>query len=384
MAGCAVVDLTEKQSIEKIIALKNVAKKGAKIIAYGCISTIAEKKLKSLGDIIIIKHQEEQQFDQIFKGEKKFNEIITNETICNDINSNIHGLEENKLSERRIQQKELCEYLDKTYNTDLFSEAFRHCTYGIHARFEDENALDIKIGQGCLGQCSYCAIRFAKGTIKSISADKILSQLQDGINKGYRKFYFIADEVGHWGVDIGDDICNLLDKIAIIAKEKPIKLLLNFFHPDKLISSYERLLPHLESGLIHTLSVTFQTASQRIMKLMNRKTDVKKMKAVFEDMKNRNIKTYLQCNTIVGFPGETREEFYETLEFCRDANFAAVVATPFSPREGTPAAKFKGQISNAEMGLRWRETVRSLDSFRGKYLLQRIASLVHEFNEKKN
>jgi tRNA A37 methylthiotransferase MiaB len=389
LAGCAVTDRAEKISLQRILEARNVAKKNSIKIIYGCVSTIAEKTCKKYTDLILIKHGEEQKFNEIFSAAEKIDDIICNggkETVCdNFINSatNSSAAVFRPLSEEKQEQKKLCEDLDKLHKTNLFTEAFEFCTK-INPFFDGaDDIFEIKIGTGCLGNCSYCAIKNAKGLLKSVSADKIIMQVKNGITNNYKKFMLIADECGHWGADIKDDFCNLLDKISDISRETkiPIKLMILGLHPDKLISSYERLLPHFLSGLIFSVAISFQTGSQKIMKLMNRRTDIKKLKLILQDMHNKKVSAYLIGGVIVGFPSETEEDFYSTIEFMRDTYFDRIEVNGFSPRPETAALKFKHQLSPQEIERREQTTRQYLKAFRSKQLLYRITTIFNEIKK---
>jgi tRNA A37 methylthiotransferase MiaB len=383
LAGCGIVDYEEKASIKKILDIYNTANKTAKIIVYGCVVTVAEKALKKMGNFITVKFGEEEKFNEIFQGKQKFENIISNVRGYKLHYNPTLNLSINKpLSAEREKQKKLCEDLDRSHKTDLFTEAFEFCTrFTSYGMGKDscgfgKDIFEIKIGSGCDENCSYCIERMSNGKVKSISAEEILTQIKDGIAQGYRKFYFIHINSAKWGMDTGDDLCNLLDKIAEIAAETPIKLLLPFLYPDKLISSYQRLLPHFLSGLIYCTTVSIQTGSKKIMERMNRKTDLEQFKAVMKDIYAKNVPAYFYTEVIVGFPGETMEDFYTTMAYLQELHFDFMNANPYSVREGTPAAEFTDQIPQEEINRRWAIMRQHFNTLRSQQLLHRITNIL--------
>jgi threonylcarbamoyladenosine tRNA methylthiotransferase MtaB len=109
---------------------------------------------------------------------------------------------------------------------------------------------------------------------------------------------------------------------------------------------------------------------------------LKKLKIILQDMQNKKVSTYLQACVIVGFPGETTEDFYSTVEFLCDTNFDFIAVLGFSPREGTPATKFRHQLSQRQIEMREKIMRQYLNVFRAKQLLQRIARIASEIKNK--
>ena len=208
-------------------------------------------------------------------------------------------------------------------------------------RFDRTRAY-VKIEDGCENKCTYCIIPYARGKVRSKSPDELVFEIERLVRNGCREIVLTGIETASYGKDLGDvdlaDILCRIDTIDGIGRVRLGSLDPSLIKPDFVsrIASLSCLAPHFHLSL--------QSGSDRVLAAMKRKYNSKMaMRAIEllrENIKNVNFTT----DVIVGFPGESEQDFADTCEFVKKAEFLTVHIFPYSKREGTPAAKMSGQI----------------------------------------
>lgn len=197
----------------------------------------------------------------------------------------------------------------------------------------------LKVQDGCDYFCSYCIIPYARGRVKSMPVDFAISEVKR--LKDALEIVITGIEISSYGKDIGGNIIELTENILKAVPDKRIRM--GSLEPRVIteefcekLSEYENFCPHFH--------LSMQSGCDKILKKMNRKytTDefFSKTQLLRKYFRNPSITTDL----IVGFPGETNEDFNETLEFIKKCDFSSMHIFPFSIREGTVAAKMDNQI----------------------------------------
>lgn len=204
----------------------------------------------------------------------------------------------------------------------------------------------LKVEDGCANFCSYCVIPYARGLVRSLPLADAVAQARRLGEEGYREIIFTGIEISSWGSDLKDG-SGLIDLIEAVCAAVPrLRVRLGSLEPRTVtenfcrrLAGYENLCPHFH--------LSMQSGCDSVLKRMNRKYDseryYKSVKLLREYFPNPGITTDL----IVGFPGETEEEFGETLAFVEKCAFSAMHIFPYSRRTGTPAARLPEQILNA-------------------------------------
>jgi len=200
----------------------------------------------------------------------------------------------------------------------------------------------VKIGEGCDNRCSYCVIPSLRGPSRSRPMEYILSECRDLASKGIGELIVVAQDISKYGIDLTGkpQLVELLREMAKIEGVEWIRL--HYINPDGLSDELIELIAS-EDKIVKYIDMPIQHISGRILADMNRHytpEDVKEKVAKLRRIENMVIRTSL----IVGFPGESEEEFEELCEFLRDTRLDKVGAFPYSPQEGTPAAEMEGQI----------------------------------------
>ena len=221
---------------------------------------------------------------------------------------------------------------------DIFESGFEEMSI---ERFDRTRAY-VKIEDGCENRCTYCIIPSARGKVRSKSPEAVLDEVKALINGGCREVVLTGIETASYGKDLdGVTLADLLfevDKLDRIGRVRLGSLdpsLMNERFVSK-IASLSSLTPHFHLSL--------QSGSDRVLALMKRKYNSKMAMAVIERLRAAIPGVQFTTDVIVGFPGETEENFNETVEFIKKARFLSAHIFQYSKRKGTPAATMPDQV----------------------------------------
>ncbi|UCD14050.1 MAG: radical SAM protein, partial [Thermoplasmatales archaeon] len=214
----------------------------------------------------------------------------------------------------------------------------------------DDAMYRIRISWGCNSNCSYCGIKKAIGFHKSKSLEQVVEEFGRGLNNGYNHFVLNADDIGAYGIDIRSSFSEMLDKLT--NNHADYKISIANLSPRWLIRYIDDLEEIFKRQKITRLGVPIQSGSSRILKLMNRYHDTKKIKEALLRLKTAFPKLSLHTHIIVGFPSETDEDFKKTLFFIKKCNFNAGQINPFSRKTGAEAESIEPKIPEDEINKR--------------------------------
>lgn len=201
----------------------------------------------------------------------------------------------------------------------------------------------IKIQEGCEQYCTYCIIPYARGHIRSRKPDSIIEEVKILADSGYKEVVLTGIHVGSYGRDLGD--IGLIDIIQMVHDVDGIeRLRMSSVEPKTFDDDFLSRLPHLNKLCRH-FHLSLQSGCDETLKRMNRKYTTQEYMEVVKKLRSIYPDVGITTDIIVGFPGETEEEFEKTVQFVKDVSFSSMHIFKFSPRKGTPAAKFKGQVS---------------------------------------
>ncbi|MBQ1203417.1 MAG: tRNA (N(6)-L-threonylcarbamoyladenosine(37)-C(2))-methylthiotransferase MtaB [Clostridia bacterium] len=220
----------------------------------------------------------------------------------------------------------------------------------IHA-FHERTRAFVKIQDGCNRFCSYCIIPYARGRVRSRHPEEIRQELEQLAAAGYREVVLVGINLTAYGQDCGLTIADALD--AACAVEGLERIRLGSLEPDFLTDALlERL--SAQPKLCPQFHIALQSGCDATLRRMNRHYDT----TLFADLCDRLRRLFPGCalttDVMVGFPGETEEEFEQSLTFVQKMGFARVHVFPYSRRPGTPADKMPHQIQNATKAQRSR------------------------------
>lgn len=211
----------------------------------------------------------------------------------------------------------------------------------------------IKAQDGCNNHCTFCVTRIARGNARSIPAADVCVDIRSALAAGVKEIVLTGVHLGSWGVDYSpaQHLSDLVEQILAISADFRIRL-----------SSLEPwdLTPHLfrlwlsDDRLCQHFHLPLQSGSAATLKRMARNTSPNAYRELLQSIRHLLPEASITTDVIVGFPGETDNEFDESLKFISEMGFAAGHVFHFSPREGTPAARLSNQIPEAEKKSRSR------------------------------
>lgn len=294
---CTVTNTSDKKS-EKMIKRARKQNKDAIIIAMGCHAQIKGDNIDA--DIII--------------GNKDKSKII----------SLIEEYQENKNKIKRIYN------LDNISFEDMYISSFNSHTRAF-----------VKIQDGCDAFCSYCIIPYARGPIRSKDPKTVIKEITSLVENGYKEIILTGIHTGKYGKDINYTFEQLLKDIIKIKNLYRIRIssieineltdpILDLIKDNKIIAKH--------------LHIPLQSGSDKILKLMDRKYDLKFYKDRIEKIRKMIKDVSITTDLIVGFPNEDEKDMEDTLKFIKEIKFTKIHTFPYSKREGTKAASMENQI----------------------------------------
>lgn len=294
---CTVTNTSDKKS-EKMIKRARKQNKDAIIIAMGCHAQIKGDNIDA--DIII--------------GNKDKSKII----------SLIEEYQENKNKIKRIYN------LDNVSFEDMYISSFNSHTRAF-----------VKIQDGCDAFCSYCIIPYARGPIRSKDPKTVIKEITSLVENGYKEIILTGIHTGKYGKDINYTFEQLLKEIIKIKNLYRIRI--SSIEINELTDPILNLIKDNQVIAKH-LHIPLQSGSDKILKLMDRKYDLKFYKDRIEKIRKMIKDISITTDLIVGFPNENEKDMEDTLKFLKEIKFTKIHTFPYSKREGTKAASMENQI----------------------------------------
>ncbi len=297
---CTVTNMADKKSRQMIRHIKQL-NKDAIIVATGCYAQVNRKELEELDEIdIVVSNNEKQDIVSIVESKLHFNSAKPIE-------------EEMEFSE---------------FGTVTYTEKTRAV---------------IKVQDGCNNFCSYCIIPYAKGRVRSRKLENVITEIKKIVEKGIKEVVITGIHVASYGKDFDNDIrlINLLEEINQIGGLKRIRL--GSLEPKIITEDFVKRLKKLDKICNH-FHLSLQSGCNETLKRMNRKYTIEEFQKVTELLRENFEEVALTTDIIVGFPGETEEEFEMTYKFLEKIKFSKMHVFKYSIRQGTVAAKMPNQI----------------------------------------
>lgn len=199
----------------------------------------------------------------------------------------------------------------------------------------------LKIQDGCNQFCSYCIIPFARGRCRSMPPERLRSEVQALAEAGFREIVLTGINLGFFGTDTGQ---SLADAVALCAQQEGIlRVRLGSLEPERMDTETLRRFAACEK-FCPQFHLSLQSGCDAVLRRMNRRYDTAQYRALAEEIHRLFPDAALTTDVIVGFPGETDEQFEETCRFVQEIGFTKVHVFPYSAREGTRAAAFPDQV----------------------------------------
>ena len=206
-----------------------------------------------------------------------------------------------------------------------------------------KNYAYLKIGEGCSNRCTYCAIPYIRGPFVSRKKEDILEEAKKLAKDGIKELIVIAQDTTKYGEDIyGENkLAELLEELSNIDEIKWIRFL--YSYPEGITDELINVVAN-NSKIAKYFDIPIQHISDTVLKRMNRRTNKKQITSLIKKIRKDIPDVTIRTTLIVGFPGETKEDFKELEDFVKETKFDKLGAFQYSKEEGTPAAKLPDQI----------------------------------------
>ena len=301
---CTVTNMSDRKSRQ---ALRKVKEKNqnAIIVAVGCYAQVAKEELEKMPEIDVVLGNEEKK------------DVV--KYVENFINGNNKVIEIEDIA----TQKEFKDMGQITYT--------------------EKTRAVIKVQDGCNQFCSYCIIPYARGRVRSRNQESIIKEITQIAQKGIKEVVITGIHVASYGRDFGNEngLIELLEKINQVEGISRIRL--GSLEPKIITEEFMQRLVKLEK-ICHHFHLSLQSGCDETLKRMNRKYTVSEVEEIIERLRRYYDDVILTTDIIVGFPGETDEEFSKTYEFLKKAKLYKMHVFQYSPRKGTRAAVMPGQV----------------------------------------
>ena len=242
----------------------------------------------------------------------------------------------------------------------------------------------LKVEDGCVNFCTYCIIPYARGPIRSLPLEEAACEAERLAGLGYRELVLTGIEISSWGHDLknGQGLIDLVEGICAAAPGCRVRL--GSLEPRTITEDFCRRAAALPNLCPH-FHLSMQSGCDATLKRMNRKYDSERYYESVKLLRDHFDRPGITTDLIVGFPGETEEEFAQTLDFVRKCAFSALHIFPYSRRSGTPAASMPGQVPRTEKEERAHRAAEVAAELRAAWLaggIGRTAPVL--FEEEKN
>ena len=296
---CTVTNMADRKSRQMLRRVKEI-NKDAILVACGCYAQVAKDELEKIPEIDLIygtneKNKIAEYIEEYINLRSEKNEIVT------DV----------------MYQKE---FLD--FGTTLYTEKTRAV---------------IKVQDGCDRFCSYCIIPYARGHVRSRKMESVIEEISEIALRGIKEVVITGIHVASYGKDFKEKV-GLIDLLEEINKIEGIeRIRLGSIEPTLITEEFLNRLTKLEKICDH-FHLSLQSGCDETLKRMNRRYTTEEFKESTKLLKKAYPNVALTTDIIVGFPGETEEEFEKTYEFLKDIDFYKMHIFKYSPRKGTKAA----------------------------------------------
>lgn len=334
---CAYRNEITQDAIKKIKELQNYK---AELIVAGCLPDIEKEKLKEVFSGKIISTKQLNEIDKLFpENTVKFSEIKDADAIIKE-----QGIS-NQEDVLRFKQLPILGKINNHFRV-LFLKYLLNPHLLIYLYPTKKGFYHVRISWGCKGNCTYCGIKKAIGAFKSKPVKECVEDFKKGIKNGYKNFVITADDVGAYGTDIKSSFPKLLKEFLKIKGDYGVSI--QDLDPKWVVKYIDELEIIFQNPKITSVNIALQNGSKKILKLMNRYSDIEKIGKSLSRLKNKNPNLSLDTHFIIGFPTETNEDFIQTMNFVQKLNFDMGFIYRFSCKTDTKAEEME-QIKPEEI-----------------------------------
>ena len=309
---CTVTNMSDRKSRQMLRRMKE-KNPSTIVVAVGCYAQVAKKELAKIPEIDLVLGNNEKV--EIVKYVEEY------------INNHINNVELDDV----MYSKEFSDFGDVTYT--------------------EKTRAVIKIQDGCDRFCSYCIIPYARGRVRSRKPENIISEITQIASKGIKEVVITGIHIASYGKDFAMSKDNKLTNYRLIDLLEEIneiqgiqRIRLGSIEPLLITVEFVERLKKLEK-ICHHFHLSLQSGCDETLKRMNRRYTTEQFKEIVRLLRNAYSDVNLTTDIIVGFPGETDEEFNKTYQFLKEIKFYKMHIFKYSPRKGTKAAVMPNQIN---------------------------------------
>ncbi len=370
---CAVTKESDRKSRQLINKAKRI-NKNAIVVAVGCSVQLNSERISEETSVdIVIGTKNKSEIARLIK------EKLNNDNNINSFNFNedeVYGVSEEIANVNNIKSS-----VTKFTPHESFEELSI-------SKEHDKTRVNIKIQDGCNQFCSYCIIPYVRGPIRSRNEEDIINEIKTLANNGYKEVVLNGIHLSSFGKDLDKEgaLISIIEEINNVdgnAKNGVERIRFGSLEQGIITENFMQRLSKLLKVCDH-FHLSLQSGSDTVLQRMNRRYTsaeyMGKVDLIRKYMPNSGITT----DIIVGFPGETEEEFNETLEFVKKVNFSRIHVFKYSVREGTKAASFENQIDEKIKAERSKILINLADKMTHNFMNQMIGKTVSVLIEKKN
>ena len=339
---CTVTNMSDRKSRQMIQRAKRLNPKSIMVVV-GCLAQVGKDKLEQIPEIDLILGNEDKK------------DII-----------------------RYVEE------FDKNCGRSFVSDIMKYDKYNVEelsTLYEKTRAI-VKIQDGCNNYCSYCIIPYARGKIRSKPFKDVMTEVNNIVKNGYKEIVLTGIHVCSYGKDLGDiSLIDVLEKLNQVEGLERIRL--SSLEPNIISEEFLQRLSKLEKVCPH-FHLSLQSCSDKILKSMNRKYQVSDIERIVNSIRGTYENANITCDIIVGFPGETDEDFECTYNLLEKLKLNKLHVFQYSKREGTVAAKMPNQVEPDIKHERSQRLIKLSDSVEkdilGKYVGRKVKILTEEID----
>jgi tRNA A37 methylthiotransferase MiaB len=355
ISTCAFGNYEDRCCVELIKHYAAQKKKSARVIIVGCLPVINPSKLAEICNFPTVSPINLDKLDEILKSRVKFRDITEpNKILASEVSyqpllkkilnvkSSLAGLFAQGKFKKNFFKTQLIA-IRRIINFIIFAKSYIN-PFLVYNR---SRLFYIRISKGCMGNCSYCAKRFATGRLKSKPPEQILNEFKKGLSLKEKRFLLLTEDAGCYGLDIGTTILKLLGEIFEVGKNYDFKLIISNFNAEWFLKYYDELegiIVNNQEKILY-FHIPIQSGSNRILQLMNRPYQIEDVERCLCRLRNKIPTLNLSTDIMVGFPGEAEDDLNLTKQFLKKIKFNFADIFCYENRPNTPASKLDWKLS---------------------------------------
>jgi len=269
----------------------------------------------------------------------------------------------------------LWEQIQNTVKKDKNVKNIDFCAFQDRVIATGKNYAYLKIADGCSNRCTYCAIPYIRGPQISRKMEEIISEAKGLADKGYKELILIAQDTTKYGMDIYGKsmLAELLTEISKIEKIEWIRFL--YAYPETIDDNLIQVVKE-NKKVCHYFDIPIQHISDTVLKRMNRQSNGASIRQLIKKLRKEIPDVTIRTTVMVGFPGETEDNFQELYTFIEEAKFDKLGCFSYSKEEGTPAERLKEQIHPMTKKSRYHKIMKLQQGISKNNLEQKIGKTI--------